>query len=66
MMNNIEKRKRIVYCPECQSDMFNLFDLIDHVLDKSCGMTAERLKAVGVIDDGDIEQAKSKMDMAKP
>ena len=48
------KKKRILYCPQCSSDMFNLFDLIDHVKNDNCGMTVERLVAVGVLDEGEV------------
>ncbi len=53
------KRKRIVYCPACQHDMLNLWELIDHAKISNCGMTLERLQNVGVLDAGEVEEIKS-------
>jgi hypothetical protein len=53
-MDNL-KKKRIRWCPVCENEMISLYELIDHVKQDKCGMTLERLKAVGVLDDWEIE-----------
>lgn len=58
MMDQPEKKRRQLYCPACDNDMANLFELIDHALISKCGMTPERLYNVGVLNDADMEQLK--------
>lgn len=49
-----EKKRRIMYCPVCETEMINLFELVEHVHTSGCDMTIERLVAVGVLDPGEV------------